>query len=79
MGLLQSVLCILHHWGVQRLTCTMRCCGARVEGMEAGGGGRLGIYSLPFLLHKVFFFRTLPCLTTVVSLVFRHNIPDSQE
>ena len=37
MGLLQSVLCILHHWGVQRLTCTMRCCGARVEGMEAGG------------------------------------------
>ena len=78
MGLLQSVLCILHHWGVQRLTCTMRCCGARVEGMEAGGE-KLGIYSLPSLLQKVFFFRTLPCLTKVVSLVFRHNIPDSQE
>lgn len=54
MGLLQSVLCILHHWGVQRLTCTMRCCGARVEGMEAAGGDWVFIPSLPS--YTKFFF-----------------------
>ena len=62
MGLLQSVLCILHHWGVQRLTCTMRCCGARVEGMEAGGGGETGYLFPPFPPTQSFFFQNTTLL-----------------